>query len=96
MDDQRATEMRILRLPAVLRMTGLSKSTVYRNAKAGKFPKPLVCAARASGWLESEIIEFLRARSRARSTSPETDNCPKAPQGGGANDAPDRPETAAR
>jgi prophage regulatory protein len=49
----------ILRLPSVKACTGLSRSTIYLRIKEGSFPKPISLGARAVGWLESEIEEWL-------------------------------------
>jgi prophage regulatory protein len=56
----------ILRLPTVIVRTGLSRSTIYQRVSEGSFPKPLSIGARAVGWLESEIDEWLSSRLRAR------------------------------
>ncbi len=45
----------ILRLPAVLKRTGLSRSTVYLMISKGSFPAPVSLGERAVGWIESEI-----------------------------------------
>lgn len=39
----------ILRLPEVMRRTGMRKSWIYREAAAGRFPAPSRIG-RASGW----------------------------------------------
>lgn len=52
----------ILRLPAVKARTGLSRSTIYLGLAEGTFPKPISLGARAVGWLESEIEEWLKGR----------------------------------
>ncbi len=49
----------ILRLPLVKTRTGLSRSTIYLRVKEGAFPKPVSLGARAVGWLESEIDDWL-------------------------------------
>jgi prophage regulatory protein len=49
----------ILRLPSVKARTGLSRSTIYQRIKEGSFPRPVNLGARAVGWLESEIEEWL-------------------------------------
>lgn len=58
-------EQKILRLPAVLRTTGLSRTTVWRLVKANKFPAPVRLSARAIGWRHSEIEGWLRSRPAA-------------------------------
>jgi len=50
---------RILRLPNVLDRTGLSRSTVYQWISEGRFPKPVSLGARAVGWVESDIEEWI-------------------------------------
>lgn len=50
----------ILRLPAVKTRTGLSRSTIYLRVSQGTFPKPVNLGARAVGWVEAEIQEWLQ------------------------------------
>jgi prophage regulatory protein len=56
----------VLRLPEVLRKTGLSRSTIYAEIANGTFPKQISLSARAVGWLASEIDAWLHDRVRAR------------------------------
>ena len=53
---------RILRLREVLRITGLSRSSVYRLADAGTFPARVQIAPRAVGWREEEVLRWLEDR----------------------------------
>jgi prophage regulatory protein len=48
---------RILRLPAVIELTGLGRSAIYQAIARGRFPRPVPLAPgnRARGWLASEI-----------------------------------------
>jgi len=50
---------RMLRLPAVLVRTGLSRSTIYLRISEGRFPKPISLGGRAVGWIEAEINAWL-------------------------------------
>jgi len=50
---------KILRLPNVLDRTGLSRSTVYLRVTEGRFPRPVSLGARAVGWIETEIEEWI-------------------------------------
>lgn len=52
---------RILRLPAVIDRTGLSRSTIYRKMDEGTFPRNIRIAGRCSGWREAAIDEWVRA-----------------------------------
>ena len=50
---------KVLRLPVVLDRTGLSRSTVYLRVTEGRFPRPVSLGARAVGWLETEVEEWI-------------------------------------
>ena len=56
---------RILRLPEVMARTGLSRSTIYLRISQGNFPKPVNLGARAVGWIEEEIQEWLQQQIEA-------------------------------
>lgn len=51
--DRRDTEF--LRLPSVLRRTGLGRSTIYRLMADEKFPAPVKLSGRAIGWRQSDL-----------------------------------------
>jgi prophage regulatory protein len=53
---------RILRLPEVKSATGLSRSTIYSQMADGIFPKPISLGARAVGWVNSDIEQWLDSR----------------------------------
>jgi len=55
----------ILRLPAVKTCTGLSRSTIYLRVSEGTFPKPVSLGARAVGWIEAEVNDWLTRRIEA-------------------------------
>jgi prophage regulatory protein len=63
-DTPRGSNMthRIIRLPAVLACTGLSRSTIYLRVAQATFPKPVSLGDRAVGWVEAEVQEWLRQR----------------------------------
>jgi prophage regulatory protein len=50
---------RILRIPQVIEITGLRKTTIYQLVKSNKFPKPFRIGKRAVGWKYSEVKEWL-------------------------------------
>lgn len=58
-------QSRILRLPAVIDMTGLKRDTIYRLGREGKFPPHFKITERATGWLESDVLEYIASRARA-------------------------------
>ena len=62
MTDQRNNRVMILRRKQVEQRTGLSRSTIYLRVAQGSFPKAVSLGARAVGWLESEVEEWLNSR----------------------------------
>jgi prophage regulatory protein len=52
----------ILRLPMVRARTGLSRSTIYLRISDGSFPLPVSLGARAVGWLEADIEDWITRR----------------------------------
>lgn len=52
----------ILKLSEVKLITGLSGSSIYRGAASGTFPKPIKLGERSSGWLNTEISQWLNER----------------------------------
>lgn len=53
---------RILRFPEVKARVGLCRSHIHNLVSQGKFPAPIKLGARASGWIESEIDQFIQSR----------------------------------
>ncbi len=51
---------RILRLNAVLDLTGLSRSTLYRKLAEGSFPRQVQLSSRCVGWRTSAIARWQR------------------------------------
>jgi prophage regulatory protein len=60
-----ARGLNVLRLPAVCRMTGLRRSTIYRMQASRQFPQRVKIGARAVGWIEREVQEWLASRAVA-------------------------------
>lgn len=53
---------RILREPEVGRVTGLGRTTRYEMERRGEFPRRRQIGLGAVGWLESELLEWMRTR----------------------------------
>ena len=53
---------KVLRINQVIEMIGLSKASIYRLAKLGKFPKSFKIGISAVGWLQSEIEMWIAER----------------------------------
>ena len=58
---------RILRLREVMARTGLSRTTIYRWRRAGRFPQPVRLGTRNVGWIESELEAWMVERKAERS-----------------------------
>ena len=54
--------IRFLRLPEVMKRTGLSRSTIYVRLAEGRFPRPVALGGRAVGWIEAEIEKWVTER----------------------------------
>lgn len=60
---------RIIRLPEVKKLTGISRSNIYGLIKRNKFPKQVNLGARSVGWVESEVQEWIEHRIAERDQS---------------------------
>ena len=58
--------IKFLRIGTVCELVGLKPAGLYRITQLGTFPKPVKLSIRASGWVESEVIDWLNARVAAR------------------------------
>jgi len=56
--------MNILSPSEVVKRTGLSRVTLWRLEKSGKFPKRVNMTDSRVGWIETEIDEWIEARPR--------------------------------
>jgi prophage regulatory protein len=57
---------KIIRFPHICTKTGLPRSTIYRLIAQGKFPKQIKLSERTSGFLESEIDDWLESCAKNR------------------------------
>ena len=55
-----------LRMPDVMRVTGLARSTVYRLMAEDGFPAPCRLGRRAVGWRSDDIARWSAARPVSR------------------------------
>lgn len=60
-ETQNRVTKRFLRLPQVLELFPISKSTWWRGVKSGEYPQPVKLTERTSAW-RIEDIEELMAR----------------------------------
>lgn len=55
----------ILRMPTVMRITGLGRSTIYRLVADHQFPSPVRLGPRAVGWRRVDIDRWSVDRPKA-------------------------------
>ena len=60
-----SSQSSLLRLPEVMRLTGLSRATLYALAKQKRFPRPIKLSERSSAWVESEVSAWIAERIAA-------------------------------
>ena len=56
---------RVIRLPEVLHLCGLSRSALYEMIPRNQFPRPVRIGARSVGWRHSEIQKWIETRPPA-------------------------------
>ena len=60
------TTQRLLRLPDVIRLTGLARSSIYDATRASTFPKPVPLCGRNVAWVSTEVAQWIADRIAAR------------------------------
>lgn len=60
--------MYFMRLKDVMKATGLSRSSIYKQVSIGEFPRPVNISGRAVAWVSDEIdtwvVERIAERNR--------------------------------
>jgi len=59
-------DRQLARLPAVLKLTGLGRSTIYRWVADGSFPAPVQLGPRAVAWRWSDLDRWTQSRATTR------------------------------
>ena len=59
--------VQLLRRPQVVRLTGLSYSTIFRLEREGRFPARRRISENTVGWIASEVEDFIAQRVVVRS-----------------------------
>lgn len=49
----------LIKLPIVIKMTALSRSSIYFAIKNNEFPRPVQIGKRAVAWVLDEIIDYV-------------------------------------
>jgi prophage regulatory protein len=52
---------RFIRLPEVINLTGMSKTTIWRLEKLGKFPMSIKVTTRVTVWKFNEIQAYINS-----------------------------------
>lgn len=58
--------VRLLRFAAVRRLTGLSRSTIWRLEHTGGFPRRIRISLNVVAWLENEVVAWIQAKAAHR------------------------------
>ena len=56
------TQTLLLRMPTVMRLTGLARSTIYKMIAEQKFPTPVRIGTRAVAWRQADLERWSAAR----------------------------------
>ncbi|MGL4204933.1 MAG: helix-turn-helix transcriptional regulator [Aeromonadaceae bacterium] len=60
MKKPKESKMGLIKINELIAMTKLSRPTIYRLIKAGKFPSQLKTSPKTVAWEKSEIEEWIR------------------------------------
>jgi prophage regulatory protein len=60
------TPNQMLRMPTVMQLTGLARSTIYALIADNKFPRQVKVSENTAAWLASEIDSYLADRIAER------------------------------
>ena len=52
---------KLIRLPRVMELLGIAKSTVWLWVKEGKLPQPKKLSPKVSAWKESDILAYIES-----------------------------------
>ncbi len=61
--------MRVIRQNEAIRVTGLSRTTLWRLERAGQFPPRRRLGRNSIGWLQGEIEAWMKSRPRGFQSS---------------------------
>lgn len=65
---------KVIKLKEVIKRTAKSKSSIYLGVAEGTFPKPISLGARAVGWIDQEVTDWINQRIAESQTSVKGDN----------------------
>lgn len=56
-------DLQVIRLPEVMKLSGKSKTSIYEDPE---FPKPIKIGRRSSGWIKTEILQWIQSKIEVR------------------------------
>jgi len=101
--EQRNEAPRLIYYPEVRKLTGLSRSTIWKLEKAGNFPKRRLITTNRVAWLESSVHSWIESRIEVEGaeiqpkhnlpqTKPLASSPPSAPQDAASGEPLQRPK----
>lgn len=66
LDERFVPLTRVLRLPEVTQVCGISKSLLYSLMANGEFPRSISLGGNVKGWIDADIQEWINERIAAR------------------------------
>lgn len=54
--------MKLLKMSDLVEITGLGRSTIYKEISTGRFPKPIKIAERTAVWTESDVTHWINSK----------------------------------
>ena len=58
--------MRLIKIKEVIKMTSLSRATIYKYMADDSFPKPVSLGTKAVAWVEDEVENWIVEKIEAR------------------------------
>ncbi|HCM0781379.1 TPA: AlpA family phage regulatory protein [Vibrio parahaemolyticus] len=58
--------MKLLRINQVVNLTRISKTTIYQHMSEGHFPQCIKFGAKATRWLEDDVVAWVEAQRKER------------------------------
>jgi prophage regulatory protein len=55
-----------MRAPDVTRITGLSRTSIYRMECAGRFPQRVQLSSNSVAWRKADVVEWINSRPNGR------------------------------
>lgn len=73
-DQTRTTEQlpattRLMRMKEVIRVTGMSRSFIYKRISEGEFPSAVSLSVKSTAWVEHEVQAWIADKIRQRDSA---------------------------